>query len=184
MRPAPGNDLNIGNVVGRNATLTFPRQSRDKHLYVCGGTGTGKSKFLEHLIRQDILNWRKSKCGLLVIDPHGSLYDSLMAWLSWINIDRPVVPIDLRRDDWIIGYNLLRQRKTAATTVIVDNFVDAMSYVWGETGTDRTPLFARWATNVIRTLYEHGYTLVEAAMLGLGQPPAPATWMNVASPLL
>ncbi len=44
--------------------------------------GTGKSKFLEHLIRQDIVIWRKSKCGLLVLNPHGSLYDSLMNWLN------------------------------------------------------------------------------------------------------
>ena len=78
MRPPPGNDLNLGQVVGRKGGLPFPRTARDKHLYVCGGTGTGKSKFLESLTRQDIISWRKSKCGMLVLDPHGSLYDSLI----------------------------------------------------------------------------------------------------------
>src|SRR2546426_11861403 len=81
MRPTPGNDLILGNLVGRNATLTLPKESRDKHLYVCGGTGTGKSKFLENLIRQDIKDWRKTKCGLILLDAHGALYDSLIRWL-------------------------------------------------------------------------------------------------------
>jgi len=144
--------------------LAFPRNLRDKHLYVCGGTGTGKSKFLEHLIRQDIIQWRKSKCGLMVLDPHGTLYDNLVEWLAWNKIDRPIIPIDLRRDDWVVAYNVLRQRK-AETSVLVDNFTDAMAYVWGQGGTNETPLFARWAGNVLRALYENKLTLVEAQYL-------------------
>jgi DNA helicase HerA-like ATPase len=110
MPTPPGNDVNLGFLAGRNATLTLSRTERDKHLYVCGGTGTGKSKFLEHLIRQDIKNWHKSKCGLILLDPHGSLYDSLIEWLAWNErvLDVPVIPIDLRQDDWVVSYNLLR----------------------------------------------------------------------------
>jgi hypothetical protein len=37
MRLAPGNDLNLGILPGRDASLQFPRTARDKHLYVCGG---------------------------------------------------------------------------------------------------------------------------------------------------
>jgi Type IV secretion-system coupling protein DNA-binding domain len=167
MRLTPGNDLILGQLAGRNATLGFSRTERDKHLYVCGGTGTGKLKFLENLIRQDIRQWRKSKCGMIVLDPHGSLYDSLIQWLAWNerNIDAPIIPIDLRRDDWIVSYNLLRQRETADPAVLVDNITDAMAYVWGQGGTNQTPLFARWAGNVIRALYEKKLTLVEAEHL-------------------
>ena len=102
---------------------------------------------------------------MLVLDPHGSLYDSLIRWLAWHNIDRPVIPIDLRQDDWVVSYNLLRQRTVADPAVIVDNITDAMAYVWGEDGTDKTPLFARWVGNIIRTLYEKKLTLVEAQHL-------------------
>ena len=164
MRSLTGNDLILGQITGRNATLGLPRTERDKHLYICGGTGTGKSKFLENLVRQDILAWHKSKCGMLVIDPHGSMYDSIIRWLAWRGIDRPVIPIDLRQDDWIISYNLLRQRE-ADPAVLVDNITDAMAYVWGQGGTNQTPLFARWAGNVLRTLYENKFTLVEAEYL-------------------
>jgi hypothetical protein len=165
MRRVSGNDITLGHLAGVNATLGFPRTARDKHLYICGGTGTGKSKLLEHLIRQDIIAWRKSKCGMLVLDPHGLLYDSLIHWLAWHNIERPIVPIDLRTDDWIVSYNLLRQRQSADPSVLVDNITDAMAYVWGQDGTDETPLFARWAGNVVRALYEKKLTLVEAEHL-------------------
>lgn len=144
--------------------MSFPRTARDKHLYICGSTGTGKSKMLQHLIQQDIVNWTDSKCGVMVLDPHGNLYDNLVEWLAWNDIKRPVIPIDLRRDDWVVAYNVLRQR-TAEPSVLVDNFTDAMAYVWGQGGTNETPLFARWAGNVLRALYEKKLTLVEAQYL-------------------
>ncbi len=167
MRPSTGNDLSLGILPGRNASLTLSRTQRDKHLYCCGSTGVGKSKFLEHLIRQDIRHWRKSRCGLLLLDPHGNLFDSLMEWLAWNQdvLKVPVIPIDLRRDDWIVSYNVLRQRESVDPAVLVDNFVDAMAYVWGQGGTNQTPLFARWAGNVLHALYEKQHTLVEAEYL-------------------
>jgi hypothetical protein len=159
-----GNDLNLGKDA-RGATVTLSRDQRSTHLYVCGSTGTGKSKFLEHLIRQDILNWRQSKSGLLLVDPHGSLYDSLTEWMAFHRLERPVVPIDLRSDEWIVAYNMLRNRPGADPSVVVAHFVQAMAYVWGQAGTNETPLFARWAENILRTLYESRQTLVQAEHL-------------------
>ena len=163
-----GNDINLGNIVGPNGqSLKLSKESRDKHLYVCGSTGTGKSKFLENLIRQDVLNWRNSKCGLIVIDPHGSLFDNLIEWLAWHQpyLERPIIPIDLRRKDWVIGYNVVRPREESDPSVVVSNFVQAMAYVWGQGGTNETPLFERWASNLLRMLYEHKLTLLEAEFL-------------------
>jgi len=161
-----GNNLELGkDPQGRPVILS--KEKRSTHLYVVGSTGTGKSKFLEHLIRQDIKNWRDSKCGMLVIDPHGSLYDSLMERMTYENsrLKRPIVPIDLRSDEWIVAYNMLRNRPGADPSVVAANFVQAMAYVWGEGGTTNTPLFARWGNNILRTLYEAKRTLVEAEHL-------------------
>jgi hypothetical protein len=158
----PGNDLVIAHNP-RGSTLTLSAKDRSMHMYVVGATGVGKSKFLEHLVRQDIRNWRKSECGLLLLDPHGAVYDGVMQWLtrgSYI-YDRPIILIDLRRDDWIVAYNLLRERRAAAS-VITANMVDALAYVWGALSTDATPLFARTATMVFRALYEHKLTLSDA----------------------
>jgi len=134
------------------------------HLYAVGTTGSGKSKFLEYLIRQDIVNWRKSECGVLLLDPHGAIYDGVMEWLASTSYiyDRPIIPIDLRRDDWVVAYNLLREREQVAASVVTDNLVDALAYVWGAGGTNETPLLARTAATVFQALYEHKLTIVEA----------------------
>jgi hypothetical protein len=160
-----GNDLILGNVTNSRKQLKFSAKERSTHLYVCGATGTGKSKFLENLIRQDIKSWRSSKCGMLLIDPHGSLYDSVVRWMAFHNLKRPLVLIDLSNPEWVVGYNVLRRRTQCDPAVLTQNFIQAMAFVWGEMGTDRTPLFARWADNVLRTLYESGNTLVEAEHL-------------------
>jgi hypothetical protein len=98
-----------------------------------------------------------------VLDPHGAVYDGVMQWLTRMSFvyNRPIIPIDLRRDDWVVAYNLLRERKAAAS-VITANMVDALAYVWGAGSTDATPLFARTATMVFRALYEHRLTLSDA----------------------
>ena len=194
MKAKYGNSIKIGPVAGKDVSLVMTPVMRATHTYICGSTGTGKSKMLEHLIRQDIANWNSSKSGMLVIDPHGSLYDSLMQWIAWEEpcIGKvPIVPIDLRQKDWTIGYNLIRPRTTAATSVIIDNFVQAMAYVWGASGTDQTPLFARIASNVLWTLYENKMTILESEFLidrvnkrmryemaqGLSMPSMTKEWM-------
>lgn len=159
----PG-DLELGRILGSGTACTLSHKDRLKHLYVCGGTGVGKSKFIERLIRQDIIDWPKTKAGLLLIDPHGAVYDGLMTWMAERKIDRPIIPIDLRCDEWVVSYNLLRKR-TASASVIVDNFIAAVAHVWGQSGTDQTPQFAQWGSDTIRALYEKGYSLAEAVYL-------------------
>ena len=44
-------------------------EDHDAHFYVIGGSGTGKSKFLESLIAQDMIR----EAGFGVIDAHGDL---------------------------------------------------------------------------------------------------------------
>jgi hypothetical protein len=164
MRRAPGNSLKLGMVDGKGVPLEMTPEMRSTHLYICGSTGTGKSKTLEYLVRQDIKNWHKSKCGALIIDPHGSLYNSLINWIAWNEPylkDVPIVPIDLRQNDWTIAYNVLRPRTVADPSVVVSNFVQAMAYVWGADGTQHTPLFGRLAKEVLWPVYEKKMTLNE-----------------------
>jgi len=168
MRRFSGNKLELGIVDGKGVPLEMTPDMRSTHLYVCGSTGTGKSKMLESLIRQDIKKWHKSKCGALIIDPHGSLYNSLINWIAWNEKylkDVPIVPIDLRQKDWTIGYNVMRPRGVADPAVHVNNTMLAMAYVFGMEGTTQTPLFARNGSNVLWALYDNKMTLLEAEYL-------------------
>lgn len=164
----PGNKLELGIVDGKGVPLEMTPEMRSTHLYICGATGTGKSKMLEHLIRQDIKKWHETKCGALIIDPHGSLYDGLINWITWNEKylkDVPIVPIDLRQMDWTIAYNVMRPRPVADPAVAISNFILAMAYVWGADGTQNTPLFSRIGKEVLWPLYEKRLTLLEAEYL-------------------
>lgn len=146
--------------------LTLTREARGKHLYCVGATGTGKSKFLEHLIRQDILAWPTGRCGLIVFDPHGALFDGLMRWIAASGLRHlPIVPIDLRRKDSVVSYNVLRRRTVGQPSVIVGGLVRAILHAWGQGNLDATPLLAKWLTTLLSTLYERGHTLLDSLHL-------------------
>lgn len=174
MQTLRAHDLKLGTVLathggdcppGQAPTLVMPGDSRDKHLYVVGATGAGKSMFLQGLLRQDILNQRRTGSAIILLDPHGSLYDDLMNWLARARLKRRILPIDLRQNEWVVAYNALRQRQETSPSVVVDAFVRTMAHAWGAAGTDQTPLLARWVTNLITVLYEKGLTLPQAIHL-------------------
>jgi hypothetical protein len=122
---------------------------RGRHLYVVGSTGVGKSKLLEHLVRQDIKAWPQSRCGLLLLDPHGSVYRNTIEWLAaggQAALKRPVIPIDLTQDEWVVAYNLLRRRKSASSSVVVGALMSAIMHVFGTDSARQTPLLARYMT--------------------------------------
>jgi hypothetical protein len=168
-----GNDLDLGQITGSKQRCGLDAAARGTHLHVVGATGVGKSKFLEHLIRQDIRNHGRSGCGLLMIDRHGPVYDGIMRWLARYDpeAELPVVPIDLRREDVIVAYNPLRAR-SAAPPVVAANVVDSIAHVWGAGAVTETPRFAHIGRLVVRTLYAHGLTLAEAPAL-LTPKPSP-----------
>jgi hypothetical protein len=163
-----GNNVYLGTIRGTGRSLALPSDGRSTHLYIAGGSGVGKSKLLEYLLRQDIKAWRDSRYGLLLLDPHGSVYHNVVDWLAdggSAALKRPVVLIDPSRSDQILAYNVLRQRETAAKWVVIDALVEAIAHVWGAANTQQTPLFARWASNLLTLLYQNKLTLAEATAL-------------------
>ncbi len=78
------------------------REDRRRHFYVIGQTGTGKSAFMQEMIRQDIENGE----GVAVIDPHGELVEHTLANIPKHRIDDVVLfePFDMSRP---MGLNML-----------------------------------------------------------------------------
>lgn len=56
-----GTDLRLGTIASAGKELLMSRKARSTDLFICGSTGPSKSKFLKHLIRQDILPWPRSE---------------------------------------------------------------------------------------------------------------------------
>jgi hypothetical protein len=106
--PAPA-DLPKGRIaLGKNiyrhkeTEIYFQDESRVRHLYVIGQTGTGKSVFLQNMIIQDIQNGS----GLCFIDPHGKDVQDILKFIPKERIDDVIYfdPGDLSRP---FGLNML-----------------------------------------------------------------------------
>ena len=86
-----------------------PNWTRDTHLYCIGTTGTGKSKFLEHLFVSDVKAGRG--CGL--VDPHGDLARDVLAnllssgYFKKPEVLKRVIYFDPARTDFTIPFNVL-----------------------------------------------------------------------------
>ncbi|HAV15062.1 MAG TPA: hypothetical protein DCX25_01920 [Candidatus Pacebacteria bacterium] len=78
--PAPSEIPTSGLFLGRSVyrgssrNIYIAEKDRQRHMYIVGKTGAGKSEFLKDMVLQDI---RAGK-GMAVIDPHGDLVEDLL----------------------------------------------------------------------------------------------------------
>lgn len=161
--------IKLGRIVGTRRRLDMTDEDLRTHLYIVGGSRRGKTKLLENILLQIIRGQRRNGPGLLLLDPHGTLYHDLARYLTdhRVGLKRPVLFVDPSRDDFVVPYNILRHRvddlgRPAEPSVIARQVLKTLSYVWGEAGTQATPRFHRNALNLLLTLYTKGYTTNEA----------------------
>ncbi len=77
-RPAPAVDgsVSVGRLAG-GEVVAIGRRDLQRHVYMIGATGVGKSTLIASMIRQDIAAGR----SVVLIDPHGDLFAELRAGL-------------------------------------------------------------------------------------------------------
>lgn len=139
---------------------------RATHLQVVGASMSGKTRFLEHLIRQDIRNGD----GLCLIDPTGNLYRRLLRWCETNRYleRRRILLFEPANPDVSFGFNPLAFEHAPDAREInfaVGSLVATFAQVWGGEDPQKTPLLQRLLRAVFHTLLEHGLTLVEADRL-------------------
>lgn len=140
----------------------FTKKDRENHTHVIGSTGTGKSKFLELMLRQDILD---RSCGLCLIDPHGSLYDEVVLYASHKFphlADRFVLFAPAKETDQVIGFNPIPDDREYLDYAL-DMLISACLKAWGQDRADTTPRITKWLENIFYPLIVNELTLVEAA---------------------
>lgn len=86
---------------GAKKAIRIALHDRQRHMYVVGQTGTGKSTFLENLALQDMLSGE----GFAFIDPHGDTAEKLLSMVPRERTEDVIYfsPADM---DYPIGLNL------------------------------------------------------------------------------
>ncbi len=149
-----------------NVYLSHPE--KENHIYLVGATCTGKSTFLEHLIRQHI----RSSEGFALFDLHGDLSEQIKRYLAHIfaskgeaekeNFARKLVLIEPFRLESVVSFNPLEVREREKTFFTVLELVEVFKNRWAEFWGPRTDELLR---NTLLILAENGLTLLEAPAL-------------------
>jgi len=132
------------------APVVLTPEERQAHMHVIGASGSGKSKFMEQMMRGDLDN----RQGFCLIDPHGTLYQSVLDYAAHKVLDRDIVLLDLSRPDQIIGFNPFRREKAGDLSVQVERRIRATLHAWGVPNADQTPTLERTLRLVFTTILE------------------------------
>jgi len=137
--------------------IALSEQQRALHTYVIGQTGMGKSKAMETWIIQDILAGR----GVGVIDPHGDLFNHLIAWLAkhpeyWSR----VILIDPTDPTWTIAINPLESADRALSERLALFMTDICVKLW-RLEASSAPRMIWLLTNTFLALSSLGLTLLD-----------------------
>lgn len=141
----------------RQATSFLSSGQRATHTYIIGQPGTGKSRAIESWVMQDILAGR----GIAVVDPHGELFNNLMARLAhhpaqWNRL----VIIDPCDSEWVVGINPLQAAPGFSTERVAQFMTDIMVKIWN-LEVNQAPRLLWLMNNSFLALAEAGLKLVD-----------------------
>src|SRR5271155_2607817 len=112
------------------AGVLFSREERERHVYIVGKSGSGKSTFLFNLAMSDILSGE----GVAVIDPHGDLALDILDAIPRSRIN-DVCYLDVTDSERPVGFNpatrVAPERRALAAAGIVSAFKHLWSDSWG-----------------------------------------------------
>ena len=151
-------------LLGHNASgrpVELSAEDRETHMHVIGSSGSGKSKFLEQMMRGDLANGQ----GFCLIDPHGSLYTDVLRYCAHKVLNRDVVLLNLSDPSQIIGFNPFKKALDGDVSVQVDRRIRATLHAWGVANADQTPTLERTLLLIFTTLLEVNLSFHQAQHL-------------------
>lgn len=108
------------------------RRDRARHMYTIGKSGSGKSKFQELLIKNDI------ECGhgICVIDPHGDLIEDIMPYIPESRIKDVIYfnPID---EAYPISFNPIEKVEKIYRQQVATGLIETFKKAFGANWTPR-----------------------------------------------
>lgn len=100
-------------------------EDRERHMYVIGKTGMGKSTLLENLAIQDIANGE----GLCFIDPHGGTAETLLSYIPEHRINDVIyfAPFD---QEYPVALNVMEDIGRDKRPLVASGLIGAFKKVW------------------------------------------------------
>ncbi|HKR10937.1 MAG TPA: type IV secretory system conjugative DNA transfer family protein [Pyrinomonadaceae bacterium] len=144
-----------------NRPLHLSAEDRKTHMHVIGSSGSGKSKFLEWMIRGDLNN----RQGFAMLDPHGTLYETVADYCAHKVPRRDVIFLNLSQPNFIVGFNPFQRTGDADISVQVDRRITATMHAWDMPNTDQTPTLARTLRLIYTVMLEMNLGLPQVAHL-------------------
>ena len=123
----PRTGLKIG--IAEGVDVRLPEQSRDRHTYIVGATGTGKSTLLERMVKEDMDRGE----GVIVLDPHGDLIKEIIKAVPKTRKGDLLI-IDPTRENCRPGLNILDvqdgQLRKRHTELLVGELIQCFREMW------------------------------------------------------
>ncbi len=151
-------DINIlAHTNFRKQEVKFGIKSKDRqrHVYVIGKTGTGKTTLLENMAIQDIQNGR----GVGIVDPHGEFAQKMLDHVPSDRINDVIYfnPADL---EYPIAFNFIEKVDSEYRHLVASGLVGIFKKLWAESWGPRLEYVLR---NAILALLEYP----ESTLLGI-----------------
>ncbi|MFA4955204.1 MAG: type IV secretion system DNA-binding domain-containing protein [Patescibacteria group bacterium] len=158
--PSEGISLGVSDYRGHEYKIRMKPEDRRRHMYIIGGSGTGKSQLQASLIRQDILAGR----GVCVIDPHGELAEQCLGYVPKERADDVIYfnPADVARP---MGLNMLEYdpKYPEQKTFVINEMLKIFDKLYDLKSTGG-PMFEQYMRNAMILIMDDpasGSTLME-----------------------
>ncbi len=142
---------------GKRIPFGIKSKDRDRHMYVIGKTGMGKSTLLENMAIQDIRNGE----GLAFIDPHGGTVDRLLSYIPEHRVKDVVyfAPFDMEHP---IAFNVMEDVGYDKRHLVVSGLMATFKKIWEDAWSARMEYIL---TNTLLALLEYP----DATLLGVNR---------------
>ncbi|MEJ0053564.1 MAG: type IV secretion system DNA-binding domain-containing protein [bacterium] len=142
---------------GKKVPFGIKQKDRDRHMYVIGKTGMGKSTLLENMAIQDLRNGE----GLTFIDPHGETANKLLEYVPQERIKDVVyfAPFDM---DNPIAFNVMEDVGYDKRHLVVSGLMATFKKIWEDAWSARMEYIL---TNTLLALLEYP----DATLLGVNR---------------
>ncbi len=132
---------------GQGVSFGIRAKDRQRHMYVVGKTGMGKSTLLENMAAQDIQNGE----GMAFIDPHGSAAETLLEYVPEHRVKDVVyfAPFDL---DHPVSFNVMEDVGPDKRHLVVSGLMSTFKKIWVDAWSARMEYIL---TNALLALIEY-----------------------------